>query len=144
MAQGLTEYQRELLIELQSRLSRTTAFLQEMSSTAHLTSWLIDDALWENYPPERPRVEDELEFHLHQVHMLLRDSLGLLEMFERYSDADDPQREYQHAFNALANAGMLPPQQEPPAHAAEPCADQEYGHRNCVGPCDNTKLPPGS
>ncbi len=143
MSQGLTDSQRSLLLDIQARLSRMTALLQEMTGTVHMTSWLIEGALWEDDQLHESQVEDALAFHLDQVHMLLRDSLGLLEMSEGYSDADDPELEYQRAFNTLANAGMLPPQQEPPALSAEPCRGQGCGYRHCVRPCGNTEPPPG-
>ncbi|MHA7666781.1 hypothetical protein [Mycolicibacterium sp. HS_4_1] len=53
-----------------------------------------------------------------EVHALIEQSMKLIAAVGRYETAGQP-NDLQAALNALHNAGMLPPQEEPSAYADE-------------------------
>jgi hypothetical protein len=106
------------LRDIESHLTGMSRMLQQMTGTLQEASWRVEDALWVDEPPEIHAMHREIGAHVEEMHALIEASMALIVAVRHYDAAGKPD-EYQAALNALHNAGMLPPQEEPPAYAAE-------------------------
>ncbi|RUP32999.1 MAG: hypothetical protein EKK51_07725 [Mycolicibacterium sp.] len=114
----LIERERRALQDIEKHLAGMCLMLQEMTGTLQEVAWRVEDALWGNEPPHRRALRAEIDGHVDEMHALIEASLNLLAAVSDYEGAGRPD-EHQAALNALHNAGMLPPQEEPPAYAGE-------------------------
>lgn len=110
MTERLPESERRQLRDIENRLARIASFLQEMTGTVQSIAWGIEDALWNNESPDKLRLRDDITIHAGDAHELICQTRGLIAAVDKYSHGD----EHQAALNALHNAGLLPPQEEPP------------------------------
>lgn len=112
MSERLTEPARHQLGEIQQHLGMIASFLQEMTGSVQAISWDIEDALWDDWPPAKPHLEFDADRYSDKVRQLTEMSDDLLAAVNGY--VRPPISEHQAALNALHNAGMLAPQEEPP------------------------------
>lgn len=114
----LIEGERRVLQDIEKRLTGLSRMLQQMTGTAQHAAWHIEDALWDGERLATSVLPRLVDVHVEEVHELLRASVALLRAVGEYEELIKPD-EFQAALNALHNAGMLPPQEEPPA-----CTDE--------------------
>lgn len=118
MPRVLIERERRVLQDVEKHLAGMSRMLQEMTGTLQEAAWRIEDALWHNERPHMRTLRAGIDCHVDEMHALIGASLNLLAAVSNYEGAGRLD-EHQAALNALHNAGMLPPQEEPPAYANE-------------------------
>ncbi len=114
----LIERERRVLQDIEKHLTGMSRMLQQMTGTAQQAAWHIEDALWDGERLARSVLHRMVDVHVHEVQALLKASVDLLYAVNEYDELIKLD-EHQAALNALHNAGMLPPQEEPPAYAGE-------------------------
>lgn len=114
----LIEPKRRALRVVDKRLANITGLLQQMTGTVQEIAWIVEDALWDDENVDSSALNHGMIMHADEVHALVKQSMELMAAVVRYENAGQPD-EHQAALNALHNAGMLPPQEEPPAYAYE-------------------------
>lgn len=108
--------QRRALQTIDKRLADLARLLQQMTGTLQEIAWTIEDALWDDEAVDTYVVRRGIDTHVDEVHALIAQSIELIAAVRDYETAGQPD-EHQAALNALHNAGMLPPLEEPPAYA---------------------------
>lgn len=127
----LIDSERRALRLVDKRLTNISALLQQMTGTVQEIAWVIEDALWDDQGVGNYVLDRGISTHVDEVHALAEQSMELIAAVGSYETAGQPD-DLQAALNALHNAGMLPPQEEPPAYADErKWRVQNHSHRRC-------------
>lgn len=114
----LIEPERRALRVIDQRLADISGLLQQMTGTVQEIAWNVEDALWDDETADTYVLNRGIDTHVDEMHALIEQSMELIGAVGHYETAGQPD-EHQAALNALHNAGMLPPQEEPPAYADE-------------------------
>lgn len=132
VSEPLPEDQRIQLDEVQSQLDGLTALLRDMTACTQYISWRIRDVLRGYASLDGRELHRLIRLHTSDIHDLASRTDELMAAVERFTgDAF-----LQSALDALANAGMLPPQEESGYQTAaeHDSAREDAGGQHTIAP----------
>lgn len=131
--QTLSESERRELRHIEIQLACVAGLLHVMTGTVQDAQWQAEDALLNDQHLDDYLLSetiDILEADLKQIQIQSNQAVTMLRNYRKQPT------EEQAALNALHNAGMLPPQEEPPGTSPTVCAGEVWcGEQRCIGPC---------